>query len=493
MLIGAGTFPSGGAAGTWHVGPDGVGTDAAGFGTDALSPWATVSYAIAQAAPGDRVVLLPGTHTQMATLVIDKAVHLEGGGRAATVLLFPSNFTAAVNVPAVTLAASQVTLQALTIQRQNYLAAGAVIHVADVWPDCQALYDQIQIRDVDLVGGALGFLLNPRDITIEHCRIYGQDAADNLTALALELVGFQGRVCFRGNQIDGRLAGGLGGIRMRRAFQIEPRVGWERSAGELCVESNFIYNVREPFLWNHWVNPATDKVAVVFAHNTISITEKTSCTFFAYGSGSNGLEHFKFSGVAFRDNVFAHVGGSACARADYQSRNFPRNFPVGGFTFENNLLYIGPYTAPVDSLFVPLATDPDWSSGAEFDTSGQPAGLRFDPAAAATPFADPEHTHENHALQPATAAGRAGFRAATDGQNIGAWQLPSARLAPGAPPGVRWPSDGNLTYQPQAADALTPHSWQDLGDPCAGDGSILEVRDPLPDPDRRFYRVVIVP
>ena len=490
---GAGAFPSGGAAATWVVGPDGVGTDAAGFGTETATPFATAGFAIAQGVHGDTVALLPGTHTQAGTLVINKEICLEGAGRDTTVLYFPSNFTAAMNVPAVTIAASNVTLRAFTILRQNFLAYGALIHVADVWPACQAIYDQILVQDVDLAGGALGFLLNPRDITIERCRIYGQDAADNLTALAVELVGFHGRVCFRGNQIDGRLAGNLGGPRMRRAFQIETRAGWERTAGELCVESNFFYNVREPFLWDHWVNPVTDKVAIVFAHNTIDVTEKTPCTLFGYGSGSNGLEHLKFNGVVFRDNVYAHIGGTACARADYQSGTFPRNFPLGGFSFENNLLYIGTFTAPVDSLLTPLATDPGWSSGAEFVTSNQPSGLRFDQAVAAAPFADPGHTNWNHALQPAAAAGLAGFLAAMDGGNLGAWPLPPARLAAGEPPGIRWRSDWNLTYQPQTANALETGTWQDLGSPCAGDGSILEVHDPLPDPDQRFYRIVIVP
>ncbi len=488
--------PAAGAlAATWYVGPDGVGADAPGQGRAQTNPLATVSYAINQASSGDEVYLLTGRHTQTGTLYVAREIALTGAGRTNATLFFPTNFTSSLGVSALVLMASNITVQSLTVERRNFLAYGAVIQVPDIWPDCQALYDHILIRDVDVVGGAGAFILHPKNITIENCAIYGMDAADSPTALAFDLPGFNGQVNIRGNYIHGLLAGALGGLRVRRVFQIEPHTGPERSAGILNIESNLIFNVREPFLWNHWTNPTGDPVRIRFNHNTLSVTEKTPFTFWAQGTGTGGLEYLKFTGVEVRDNIFANIYASALARADYQAGSyntnwaFARNFPVGGFSLRNNLLYVDPATALADALYWPLATDPGWFGGAEFDTNGQFADLRFDYTTNLSPFVYAGLWNRNCALSPTAPAGLRGYGAATDGQNIGAWQMHRAEIRRNPDVELTWNSTTGLNYQAQWTADLASGAWRDLGAPVPGDGRRLFV----PAATGRFQRVLIVP
>lgn len=191
------------------------------------------------------------------------------------------------------------------------------------------------------------------------------------------------------------------------------------------------------------------------------------------------------------DNLFANLGGTAVGRSDYQVGNFARNFPIGGFTFRNNLLFIHPVTAPVDSLGTPLATDPGWYSGSEFDTNGQPAGLRFSVLTDASPFVDPGHTNRNFALDPASPAGRAAYLGATGGLNLGAWQVPPARIAVGEGVVISWDSVTGLSYGVESAGALEPGTWSPVASALPGTGENVAVTNGAPVAGPVFYRAVI--
>lgn len=479
-------------AGTWFVGPDGVGSDTAGAGATEGTPFASVAFALAGATDGDTLHLLPGTHTQPEILNIMKPVTLEGADRETTLMRWPGSFTSLLNVGAIQILSRNVTVRTLTLQRENYISGGSIINVpGQSWPSLQPAYDQLEVRDCNLVGGQFGLALKAMDFTVANCAFYAQDADNNVSARSVGIFAFVGTVNIVSNYFEGTLAGNLGGTQVRRAFQIEPGEGRERAAGTLNIEHNIIYDVREPFLWDNWVQPLLDKVTVNFIHNTVDLTSKTPFTLFGYNIANATNEHLKFDAIVVRDNLFANTGGNAIGRSDYQVDDFPRNFPIGGFTFANNLLFIRPTVAEVHSLEFPLETDPGWFSGSEFDVSGQPAPLRFDSESDLSPFADPGHNGRNYALDPASPAGLAAIARATDGSTIGAWQLPRAELSSGHSATLTWETDSNLTYQVQFAAPDAFHTWQALGPASAGDGTVQSYTDAAAE-TAKWYRVGIV-
>ncbi|MFH0907355.1 MAG: hypothetical protein V1929_01150 [bacterium] len=473
------------------MGPDGQGDDA-GPGTYA-QPFATLQHALIAAVSNDTILLKNGTHTQSNTVLVTLPVHLKGEDRYATTVYFPSNFTASQNIHAFSLNADGISMADLTVERDNFLAFGAVIEITGVdfyWPTVRH-YDSITLENLDLVGGTRTVLMNPGNFTMRNCLIRDMDAASDSAygqdALAFEITGFTGTVDIANVHIEGALLGYLGGTRVRRAFQIEARIGTELCAGVLRLASNTIHDVREPFLWDCYENPITNKAAVAFVHNTIHVTEKTPFTLFAYGSGTEGHEYQKFESLLVRDNIFADLGGSSVVRSDYQYANFARNFPMGGFTFDHNLLFVDDARNIADALGAPLAQDPGWFGGSEFDVAGQDAGLRIS-YTNAPPFLDPAHGNGNFALNGATDAGRAALGGASDGGNLGAWPTPKAEVlgVPGTPFTVSWTTVSNMTY---LVESSTGGLWTTVGTPVQATGDYFSAADTNTTGDHRWFRV----
>lgn len=482
-------------AATWFVGPDGVGSNLPGWGTTPAQPLATLEYTLSTAANDDTLELLAGTHTQTNPLTIQKTLTLRGEDRQASILLFPSNFTAAQNIHALNLWSSGCTIEQLTIRRENFLAFGAVIEVPGLHRWFPYYVEDTTIRNCDLVGGTRSLLLNPRNLIVDNCAFSGLDALSNSTygqdALHIEITGFKGTVAVNRCWFDGTLAGALGGTRVRRTFQVEPRND-ETAAGSLLITSNIMHNVREPFLWAHYRYPLTNKAVVDWNHNTVDVTEKTPFTLFAFGSGSNGFEYLKFDALTIRNSLFSRISGTAIGRSDYQYGNFARNFPIGGFTFENNLLYLHPVTAPVDSLYVPMATDPGWTRGSEFRQTNQPASLRYDLFTDPSPFSDTNHVDRNFALNPQVPSGAAAFGGAADGKNIGAWETPPPEvlISPTNAHFIVWSTVSNVPYRLQQSPALQPAAWTSITATIVARNAFLSTNIGPPTATSTFYRVI---
>ena len=484
-------------AAMWYVSSGDRGSDQPSAGTNATNPFATLGYAISMASGGDTIHLLPGLHTQTQEIYLGTSLTFEGEGMGVSQIYFPSNFTASENVHAFNLYAANVTFRDLSVVRSNFLEFGAIIYLAGKDDYTPQYYDHFLLDRVELAGGTRALLLNPAHAVIRDCVIHRLDAPSNeingQEAIAFEIVGFSGTVHVAGCYVDGTLLGSLGGTRIRRAFLTEPRGGGTHCAGTLRLESNFVFNVREPFLWDQYVYPATEKATVEFVHNTVDVTEKTPFTFFGYGIGAGGIEYQKFTNCVVRDNLFANLGGTSVGRADYQYGNFARNFPLGGFRFENNLLFINPASSAVDSLGTPLAQDPGWFSGAEFNTNGQPSSLRFDRVTQPSPFADPAHTDGDCAITPLTAAGQTALGGATDGGNIGAWATPQPDVEISIATGIVslcWSALSNFLYHVESTDVVNPESWSPVGSSVTGTGGCQAVSD-TSTATVRWYRVTV--
>jgi len=353
---------------------------------------------------GGTVSVHDGTYAHSAQVGVAKPVTIQGVGATPTL----SFSDGAYDGLAVT--SDDVTLDNLRFYRDGHSAYNALVSIpkGGGYPNYTVEHDRVTIRGCTFDGGRYGLYAAPGDLTVQG------NTFQNGYRDSIILIGGSGTNTISGNHFTGEAGS-------KKAILIEPASGEPPISGTLNVENNTVYGKRNFLVFNHWNHPDTDTLTLNVTHNSICGTASGVLAFYAaYTDDADGFD--KFSDINIQDNIISQCGGLAVCvdYEDWGGAPAADNRPVapnGFIDVANNLAFSNEAgdeettDATGNYGYVDIVDmTPSGASMAMFDLSGNAVG---DPG-----FADPANGDFSITdLSPA-------WLAASDGLNVGAWQVP---------------------------------------------------------------------
>jgi len=359
--------------------------------------------AVAAVDAGGTVSVFDGTYAHSAQLSVPKAMTIEGVGAAT--LSFSDG---AYDGLAVT--SDDVTLRNLRFYRDGHSAYNALVSIpkGGGYPNYTVEHERVTVEACTFEGGRYGLYAAPGDLTVE-----GNTFQDNYRDSVI-LIGGSGTNTIRNNHFTGAPGS-------KKAILVEPASGEPPISGTLNIEGNTVYGKHNFLVFNHWNHPDTDTLSLNVTHNSICAVDGTVVAFYAaYTDDPDGFD--KFTDVNIADNIFSQCDGLAVSvdYEDWGSAPPANRRPVadnGFLSVTNNLAFAN---VPDDSDTTDATGNygyvdivdmtPDDASLAMFGLSGNLVG---DPGFANPVGADFSITNTSPA-----------WLAASDGLNVGAWQVP---------------------------------------------------------------------